>query len=199
MTQHVRTSYRNHTRTTWGFAIALVVAIAAVLVPIAGGAGGGGKTYTLGVSPGAMCASSTDGAISTVVTLTNTASSQTLGSAEIYFPAGSIHTVSQGTVRQGAGAYPGSWDIIGNLNSLGLGNGQSLNITVTLKAGAHTGDVRAVVKQANQFNDAGGGANLFANPSTWPQLSVAQCQYSFSQGQPVDTQTGTAQTVRSSY
>ena len=34
MTDHARASYRNHRRATWGLVIAVVVAIAAVLVPL---------------------------------------------------------------------------------------------------------------------------------------------------------------------
>ena len=45
MTEHVRTNYRNHRKATWGLAIALVVAIAAVVIPIASGASD--KTYTM--------------------------------------------------------------------------------------------------------------------------------------------------------
>ena len=45
MTKHVRSSYRNHRRATWGLATALVLAIAAVAIPIASGAPD--KTYKL--------------------------------------------------------------------------------------------------------------------------------------------------------
>ena len=45
MTEHVRSNYRNHRKATWGFAIALMVAIAAVVIPIASGASD--KTYTM--------------------------------------------------------------------------------------------------------------------------------------------------------
>ena len=38
MTEHARRNYRNHRKATWGFAIALMVAIAVVLIPIASGA-----------------------------------------------------------------------------------------------------------------------------------------------------------------
>ena len=38
MTEHVRRNYRNHRKATWGFAIALMVAIAVVVIPIASGA-----------------------------------------------------------------------------------------------------------------------------------------------------------------
>ena len=38
MTEHVRKNYRNHRKATWGFAIALMVAIAVVVIPIASGA-----------------------------------------------------------------------------------------------------------------------------------------------------------------
>ena len=45
MTEHVRRNYRNHRKATWGFAIALMVAIAAVVIPIASGAAD--KNYTM--------------------------------------------------------------------------------------------------------------------------------------------------------
>ena len=196
MTQHARAGYRRHRKATWGLALLLALAIAAIAIPLASGAAD--KTYTLSLNPSAQCASSTDGGASTVVTLKNTARTANLGSAEIFFPANSIFSVSGYSFSANASGspyYSGNFDIIGPLNNLGLSPGQSLNIAVTFKAGVHTGPVQAVVKQANSFNDNVGTANLFANPSTWPQLSVAQCQYYFSQ-QPVDTQTGTAQTVK---
>jgi hypothetical protein len=200
MTQHARAGYGRHRKATWGLALLLALAIAAIAIPLASGAAD--KTYTLSLNPSAQCASSTDGGASTVVTLKNTARTASLGSAEIFFPANSIFSVTRGTSTvpfqpnvSGSPYYSGNWDIIGPLNSLGLSPGQSLNITVTFRAGVQAGAVQAVVKQANNFMDNVGTANLFANPSTWPQLSVAQCQYYFSQ-QPVDTQTGTAQTVK---
>ena len=124
MTQHVRTSYRNHRRTTWGLAIALFVAIAAVLVPIAGGAGGGGKTYTLGLSPSDLQRPRPTGPSAPSSRSPTLHRDQKLGSAEIYFPANSIYSVTSpsGTsFRQVDAAYPGTWDIIGNLNDSGLG------------------------------------------------------------------------------
>src|SRR5262245_16853116 len=115
MTPHVRTGYQRHRTTTWALALGLIALVAAVVIPLA--SGGPGKTYTLDVNPLTVCAGA-----STAVTLTNTARTQTLGSAEIYFPANSVASASRGStplsVRTGAGLYPGSWDIIGPLNNL---------------------------------------------------------------------------------
>ena len=98
MTKHVRRNYRNHRKATWGFAIALMVAIAVVVIPIASGASD--KTYTmLFPSTGAvtptppvsgsttsqtLCSSST---YTVKVAITNTAKSSQLGSADVTFPA----------------------------------------------------------------------------------------------------------------
>jgi hypothetical protein len=197
MTQQLRTGYRKHRKATWGVVLLLVLAAGAIFIPLASGAGG--KTYTLTLNPASQCASSTDGTTSTVLTLTDTSRTQGLGSAELLFPAGSVFSTSLGTFASSQTGTPydagTTADVIGPLNNLGLSPGGSVNITVTFKAGAHTGPVEAVVKQANNFNDSSGSANLFDNPPTWPQLNVTTCHYAFTQ-QPVDTQTGAAQTVK---
>jgi len=144
--------------------IALAALVAAVIIPIASGAAD--KTYTLAVSPGSACAGA-----NTTVTLTNTAKTVTLGSAEIYFPVGSIQEVSAGTLRNDA-----TRDTIANLHDLNLGKNASLQIIVTLKSTASfTAPITAVVKQSNNFNDSGGTANLFDNP-TFPQMTVSVCK-----------------------
>ena len=97
MTQHVRTSYRRHRRAARGLAIALAIAVAAVVIPIASGAAD--KTYTLSVSPSAVCSSANEGEASALVTIVNTAKSASLGSAEIYFPAGSVSDGSGASSR----------------------------------------------------------------------------------------------------
>ncbi|HEU5476827.1 MAG TPA: hypothetical protein VFU64_03245 [Gaiellaceae bacterium] len=202
MTQHVRTGYRKHRKATWGFALVLALAVGAVFIPFAGAAAG--KTYTLGLNPASQCASSTDGGTSTAVTITNTSRTQSLGSAEILFPANSVFSSSSGVASNVSGTgyvdangNPANADVIGPLNDLNLspGGSSSTSISVTFKAGPQAGPVEAVVKQANNFNDSSGGANLFTNPSTWPQLSIATCHYVFTQ-QPADAQTGAAQTVK---
>src|SRR4029453_4224274 len=98
MTDHVRRNYRNHRKATWGVVIALMVAIAAVVIPIASGASD--KTYTMlfpaagAVTPtppvGGNTTSQTlcTGSTYTVkVAITNTAKSSRLGSADVTFPA----------------------------------------------------------------------------------------------------------------
>jgi hypothetical protein len=196
MTQQIHGTYRRHRKGTWGLALLLALVVAAIVSPFA--SGGGNKTYSIGLNPASQCASSTDGATSTVVTLKDTSNSQGLGSAELLFPAGSVYSTSLGTYLSNQSGTPydaGTADVIGPLNNLNLSPGGSVNITVTFKAGSHTGPVEAVVKQANQFNDNVGTANLFTNPTTWPQLNVATCHYAFTQ-QPVDAQTNAAQTVK---
>ena len=92
MTRHLRNSHRNHRKTTWGLVAVLVVAIAAVVIPIASGAGD--KSYTITVSPSSVCSSPTDGGASTVLTLKNTSSPQSFGSAEVYFPPNTVFEVT---------------------------------------------------------------------------------------------------------
>ena len=87
MTQQVRTSYRRHRRAAWGLAIALAVAVAVVVIPLANAAD---KTFTVTVAPTPICTSATDGGASTVLTLKNTGSPQTMGSAEVYFPPNTV-------------------------------------------------------------------------------------------------------------
>lgn len=203
MTRQVRNGYRKHWKGTWGFALLLALAVGAILIPLA--SGGGGKTYTLSVAPMSFCAGATN---TSTVTITNTARTQSLGSAELFFPSGSISSVSLGgqditatslaSSASGSPYYSGLWDIIGPLNNLNESYNQSVSLQVTYKDGSHSGNIQAVVKQANMFNDtsASGGANVFDNPPPpWPQLNIATCHYVFTQG-PVDAQTGKAQTVK---
>jgi hypothetical protein len=182
MTKHVRTSYRRHRWTTLGVATALVLVAAAIAIPIASGAAD--KTYTLSVSPSAVCSSATDGAASTLVTIGNTAKSASLGSAEIYFPAGSVSTNASfkpafeparpgSTIVLRAGA---TRDVVA-VSDLNLSKNNSLGIRVKFKANATFGltDITSVVKQSNNFNDTSGTANLFEDPATWPKLSLGPC------------------------
>jgi hypothetical protein len=67
-----------------------------------------------------------------------------------------------------------------------------------LKSTATGGEVRAVVKQSNQFNDSAGTANLFDNPASWPKLTVGTCKYFFTQ-QPSNALKGAVQTVKVIY
>jgi hypothetical protein len=54
--------------------------------------------------------------------------------------------------------------------------GQERTVTVTFKSSANFSTaVTAVLKQANNFNDSGGGANLFTVQGGFPTLRVVQC------------------------
>lgn len=170
MTQHVRTSYRRHRKSAWGLALALVGAVAVVVIPLATAAG---KTYTLTATPSATCASPA----STVVTLKNTGSPQTLGSAEIYFPPGKVDSVSSGALFSSTSSpsSAGVKDIVA-LDNLNLAPNASRSITVTFKPGVtFTAPVTAVAKQANRFNDSGGSANVFTLQGSFPTLRIVTC------------------------
>lgn len=171
MTQHVRTSYRNHRKTTWALAFALIALIAAVVIPIA--SGGGGKTYTLTATPSATCASPA----STVVTIKNTGSPQSLGSAEIYFPPNTVASTTLGILRSNttSSAQSQNKDIVA-IDGLNLAPGVSRQITVTFKAGVtFNTTITAAAKQANRFNDSSGTANLFDIQGSFPTLKIVTC------------------------
>ena len=174
MTHHVRNSYRHHRKATLGVATVLVVATAAVVIPLANAAE---KTYTMSVNPTSMCAPATDGGASTVVTLRNTGSPQTAGSAEIYFPAGSVHAVDlPWQARTGTSPSSGGTKDIVYLNNMNMAPNQTRTITVRFKRTANfSTTITAALKQANQFNDSGGGANLFSVQGGFPTLRVVQC------------------------
>ena len=160
MTQHVRKSYRNHRKTTWAVVLALVTVIAAVVIPLASGASD--KTFTIALSS-PVCIGG-----SATVTVTNTAKTQTLGSIEVSFPEGSIATTSRGVEGTDATRDPI------RIDNLSLPKGSSTSFTVTFNAGTFSGQVTAVGKQSNMFNDASGGANLFDSPAP-QQLSMVTC------------------------
>lgn len=176
MTKQVRNSYRHHRKATLGVAAVLVVAIAAVVIPLANAAE---KTYTMSVNPTSLCANANGGA-STVVTLRNTGSPQTAGSAEVYFPADSVQSVppSSGWVlraNSASSASNGTKDIVARDN-LNMAPGQERTVAVTFKSTANfSAAVTAAVKQANRFNDSSGTANLFTVQSAFPTLRVVQC------------------------
>ena len=89
MTQQVRTSYRRHRRAAWGLAIALAVAVAAVVIPLANAAD---KTYHGDRRPDADLHVGKRGGGVSAGHNREYRQVASLGSAEIYFPAGSVST-----------------------------------------------------------------------------------------------------------
>jgi len=179
MTQHLRNSHRKHRKAIWGLAAVLAVAIAAVVIPIASGTGP--KTYTIAVSPSNVCSSATDGGASTVLTLKNTSSPQSFGSAEVYFPPNTVFQVTApATLRSNTTSTTsgGTKDIVA-FELLNVTPGSSVQVTVKFKANAQlNAPVTAVVKQSNRFNDSGGSANLFVlDPAqgSFPTMKVLPC------------------------
>lgn len=178
MTNHVRTGYRRHRRATWALAVALAAAVAIVVIPLATGQSSAGKYYRLTLTPSSVCPD--NGTATTKLRLTNTASSQSLGSADVHFPPGTVKAVtSPATVRKNTTTTTsgGSKDIV-TFRKLGLSPGNFREVTVSFNAGSFTALVDAVAKQSNNFSDAGGSANLFAlDPAqgTFPTLRVGPC------------------------
>lgn len=194
MTQQVRTGYRNHRKATWGLAIVMVIAIAAVVIPIASGAAD--KTYTMlfpasgAVTPTppttgnsatgqTLC---TDNSYTSVrVQITNTAKSASLGSADVTFPmnvtlAGTPSFVS-GAPTEATIARAGN---VVSIRQLSLAKSGVVTISVALNtpsAAAEPQQITAVVKQSNDFNDSGQNpeANVFAVPATFPTLAIRIC------------------------
>jgi len=190
MTDHVRKNYRNHRKATWGFVIALMVAIAAVVIPIASGASD--KTYTMlfpstgAVTPTPPVSGNTTsqtlctGSTYTVkVGVTNTAKSSRLGSADVTFPANV--TLSGASLPAGS---PSAWQIsrsgnVVSLRQLSLPKNGAVTIVAALGTGGTATPAQAIiarVKQSNDFSDAGSNpdANAFDNP-TFPTIGLQAC------------------------
>lgn len=186
MTQHVRTSYRNHRRTTWGLAIAVVVSIAAVLVPLATGAGAPPKYYTLAASPTTAC--SVPATRTFTLKLKNQTRNQNLGSANIIAPSGISLIDGSGQLVGTTGSItvnvPDSFDSTPNtirLRNLVLPTtGSEATITVQASVSAPGGTWVSTVKQSNAFSDSGPG-NLFAllPGTTDPSTTISECHYAF--------------------
>ncbi len=184
MTEHVRRNYRNHRKATWGFVIALMVAIAVVVIPIASGAG---KTYTMlfpstaAVTPTPPLSGNTtsqtlcSGSNYTVkVAITNTTNSQQLGSADVTFP-GNV-TLSSASSSTGLSSRSGN---VVSLRQLSLQKNGVVTITAALGTGGAATPAQAItarVKQSNDFSDSGSNqnANGFDNP-TFPTIQVQAC------------------------
>ena len=65
-------------------------------------------------------------------------------------------------------------------SNLNLAKGNSLGITVRFKANAEfAAEIKAVVKQSNDFNDTSGTANLFEEPA-FPSITVHACTVTIS-------------------
>jgi hypothetical protein len=184
MTEHVRRNYRNHRKATWVFAIAVMVAIAAFVIPIASGAA---KTYTMlfpstgAVTPTPPLSGNTtsqtlcSGSTYTVkVAITNTTSSQQLGSADVTFPA----NVTLSSASSSTGLSSTSGNVV-SLRQLSLQKNGVVTITAALGTGGAATPAQAItarVKQSNDFSDSGSNpnANGFDNP-VFPTIQVQAC------------------------
>lgn len=174
MTQQIGRAYRKNRRVSILLA-GLVVLVAVVAIPLASGAAD--KTYTLAPAAQAVC---TGGSATVSLSLTNTAKTVSLGSADITIP-GTVQ-VTGVTAKKGTTTLPSS-SAYASGNKISLRNlSLAKNGVVTLTVGVSvpgqansTNAITAIVKQSNDFNDSNGGANVFSNPSTWPTLQVKNC------------------------
>jgi hypothetical protein len=161
-----------------------MVAIAAVVIPIASGAAD--KTYTLlfptagAVTPAppvsgtensqTLCLGSAYSAVKVVIK--NTAKSSQLGSADVTFPA----NVALSSASSSTGSSSRSGNVV-SLRQLSLPKGNTVTITVGLTAStALTQPITARVKQSNDFSDSGSNpdANAFSDP-IFPTITVQAC------------------------
>ena len=179
MTEQVRRNYRNHRKATWGIAIALMVAIAAVVIPIASGAAD--KNYTLlfpssgAVTPTPPASGSTasqtlcsNSDYSVKVAMTNTAKSVQLGSADVTFPANV--TLSGANLPAGS---PAAWQIsrsgnVVSLRQLSLPKGSTVTIVAALHtAGTASQRSRSSPRSSSRTTSTtrvGANANTFDEP-----------------------------------
>jgi hypothetical protein len=197
MTEQVRTTYRSHRKAAWALAIALVLGLAAIAIPIASGAAD--KTYALefaattpvlpapGTSGnGALIQNLCTDTDYTAVTLTlkNTAPTSTLGSANVTFPT-SVVTLSGNPSFSPSGPSGATVTRSPNSNVVSLRglnlpkrNGTvSFSIALSTKSTPTTTPVNitAQVKQSNDFSDSGSNpdANGFENPAPASILKIA--------------------------
>jgi SdrD B-like domain len=171
MTRHVKRAYR---RSRWAAVLVVltVVALGAIAIPFASGAPG--KFYTLTYDPSgssqAVCLGET---VDVTLKLSNEAKTQSLGSANITFP-GFVSVT--GTPTASTGTISRSGNIV-MLRNLDLPRRTGV-VTLTVSVEADTlgsGPIEAIVKQANDFNDSGGDANLFELQGAFPTLTVEDC------------------------
>jgi hypothetical protein len=195
MTQHVRKGYGNHRRGFWAAVVVLAAVCAAVVTPFATGAPP--KHYTLTAPPDSLCFTGPGQPQSFDLTLTNQARNNTLGSANITAPPNFISLTAGTLLNAPAGSMlDGNTIKLRNLALATQGDAITVSVSATIES-TGTGEWVSVVKQSNDFADAPGPGNLFAlqPDSSPPLLTVAACQYAFTQG-PVDAQKNVAQTVK---
>jgi hypothetical protein len=195
MTQRVRTGYRHHRKASWGVVLGLALLIAAIVIPLATATAD--KNYTMGfpspaTTPPAASGGTSSQSLCTSTTYTvrvqikNTARTVTLGSANVSFPTG-VGNLSGGAsfVAGGGQASDSTISQSGNVVSLrGLTLPKNKTVTfsttlTTVSSIVTATPITAVVKQSNDFNDSGGTANLFDNP-TFPTLAVQNCDVTIS-------------------
>jgi hypothetical protein len=197
-------------KASWGIAFVSAVIIAGALIPVAAG-GTRPPTYTF-TGDTAVCAG-TQTTTFDVVLKNTSPNPQNLGSADLYAPSdisvtsASMSGSTTGTLAWSTFAGAVTPDLndpttmgrsLISLRALTVPVNSSVTVHVTASlTGPGSGTYwYSVVKQSNQFNPGSfDTSNGFSIQGSNPKLTVAPCQYYFSQ-QPTNAQTGTAQTVK---
>ncbi len=186
MTHHVRDSYRQHRKATLGAGDGLWLSRRGHRHPAR--ERGTGQDLHVSRRPSTQrrvrrvtpTAQNLCGREHTSVTLRTRIAADTLGSAEVYFPAGwrSLGRVVRWALRASSTSphLDGTKDIVARFDNLNMAPRRTRTVTVTFKTTANfsTSGHRGV-KQSNNFNDSGGGANLFTVQGGFPTLRVVQC------------------------
>ena len=178
MTHQVRTAFRRHRARTWGLAIVAIVLVAAIAIPIA--SSNSNKYYTLAYGDGSgaktIC---TEDTVAVTLKLSNKAQSQSLGSADVTFPGSvvSVQAAPAPTTSKGTISSSGNKVSLRNLSLPATTGFVTFTVTVRADTVGANKPITAVAKQSNNFNDAGGEANLFQlKPGTsFPKLTVQGC------------------------
>jgi hypothetical protein len=190
--------------------------VAAVVIPLAMGAGGRPATYRFEGNAAACQGAET---VSFRVTLTNTAKTQNLGSADLYAPP-NVKIDSAGALTLTGGGFPTSGPSpsvavsqvnkavpndpttaprsLISLRSLQLPGGQTTPSAVTITGTATVMSAGkkywySIAKQANDFNPGDLDlSNAFTNElSTDPYINIATCTLQFAKSPPALWQKGT--------
>jgi len=164
-----------------------LLAAAALAAPASGSASGStcissGKCYLASVTPGSVAAGVSQ---AYTVTVTNEATTQTLGSVQVTAPGGLTVTGASG----GTASSTSSSALFLNL-SLSPGQSATLTVDATAPCGGGTSAWGIEAKQSNQFNGSGNDFQL--DPASSLSATVTgSCSLAFSSGgQPASTAVG---------
>jgi hypothetical protein len=159
MAQHVRTGYRRHRKATWGVLVGVLAVLASIGIG-AGSAATGTKPYSATIVPSPVSPSSE---VSLTFTLTNLASPQSIGSANLTAPDG--FTIAEahveGTGDTGDTEFPTR---LLKLRNLAVMPTDTRTVSLTVETPCTTGDYTWGLRAKQSNNFSGPPGNDFTNP-----------------------------------